>query len=57
MINKIARVLKALALSIIGFIVLVTVACSIQIFIWLIPAAILIGVVWLLLQNTEINKP
>lgn len=57
MVNKVARVLKALALSIIGFIVLVIVACGIQIFIWLIPAAILIGVVWLLLQNTETNKP
>ena len=53
MVNKVARVLKTLALSIIGFIVLIIVACSIQIFIWLIPAAILVGIVWLLFQNTE----
>lgn len=57
MVNRIARVLKALALTIIGFIGLIIIACGIQVFIWLLPAGLLVSVIWLLFQDNETNEP
>ena len=50
---NILKKLKILVVAFIVFIILVLVACGMQIISWLIPAMIATGMVWLLFQKPE----
>ena len=50
------KVFKALAVGILLFVLLVLVALTLQLASWLLPAAIVVGIGWVLLADTE-DKP